>query len=93
MPFPVRAMERAAHPPAEQILTLQEVAADLRCSKSQVSNLVNGRIRGVPPLPTNPLGRRLLVRRSALEAWKRQSERIPDGAMLGSAPKPNAVDA
>jgi hypothetical protein len=93
MPYPIRAMERTAPAPAEEILTLQEVAADLRCSKSQVSNLVKGRIQGVPPLPSIPLGRRLLVRRRALEDWKRQSERIPDGVMLGSAPKPNAVDA
>jgi plasmid maintenance system antidote protein VapI len=78
---------------SDEILTLSDVAKDLHCSKSQVSNLVNGKVRGVPPLPAIPLGRRLLVRRSSLEAWKRQSERAIAGDMLASSPKPTVVDA
>lgn len=78
---------------SDEILTLNDVARDLRCSKSQVSNLVNGRLRGVPPLPAIPLGRRLLVRRSSLEAWKQHSERAIAGGILASLPKPTAVDA
>ncbi len=92
-PYSVPAMQRTPPPPSEEILTLKEVAAELHISKSQVSNLVHGKIVGTTPLPVIPLGRRLLVRRSALEAWKQQSERRLAGAILGSAPKPNAVDA
>jgi excisionase family DNA binding protein len=54
---------------ALDILTLLEAAKLLRCSKAHVCNLVNGKIRGVPPLPTIPLGRRILIRRSSLYAW------------------------
>ncbi|MCZ2152503.1 MAG: helix-turn-helix domain-containing protein [Bryobacterales bacterium] len=59
----------------DEVLTMLQVAEDLRCSKSQVSNLINGRVRGVLPLPSIPLGRRRLVRRSSLEGWKRANER------------------
>jgi hypothetical protein len=54
---------------ALDILTLLEAARLLRCSKAHISNLVNGRIAGVPPLPVVPLGRRKLIRRSSLYAW------------------------
>lgn len=59
----------------DEVLTMLQVAEDLRCSKSQVSNLINGRVRGVHPLPSIPLGRRRLVRRSSLEGWKQANER------------------
>lgn len=59
----------------DEVLTMSQVAEDLRCSKSQVSNLINGRVRGVYTLPSIPLGRRRLVRRSSLEDWKRSNER------------------
>ena len=59
----------------DEILTLVEVAADLRCSKSHVANILNGKVAGVSPLPFIPAGRRKLVRRSALENWKRENER------------------
>jgi len=75
----------------EEILTLAEVANDLQCSKSQISNLINGRVRGVCPLPIIPLGRRKLVRRSSLEAWKRVNERSLDGAMLPPSPQSDAA--
>jgi hypothetical protein len=75
----------------EQILTLSEVARDLHCSKSQVSNLVNGRIQGVRPLPAIPLGRRRLVRRCTLEAWKSANERALDGDTLLVSPQSEVV--
>jgi len=57
------------------LLTMAEVAALLHCSKAHVSNAVAGRLDGCPPLPALHLGRRLLVRRTSLEAWLKQSER------------------
>jgi excisionase family DNA binding protein len=58
----------------EEILSAVEVAKELRCSKAHVYNVMHGRVEGVLPLPSIPMGRRRLVRRSALEAWKRASE-------------------
>ena len=55
-------------------LTAIEVAADLRCSKAQVYKLIRGEVRGVSQLPSIPIGRRRIVRRSALERWKRANE-------------------
>ena len=51
-------------------LTIEEVAADLRCSKAHVYNLVNGKVKGTPRLPSIGFGRRKLVRRATLELWK-----------------------
>lgn len=58
----------------EEILSAVEVAKELRCSKAHVYNVMHGRVHGVIPLPSIPMGRRRLVRRSALEAWKRANE-------------------
>ena len=56
-------------PPFEQrseVLTIAEAADLLRCSKAHVSNLLNGRFANVLPLPYFAIGRRKLIRRSAL---------------------------
>jgi hypothetical protein len=58
-----------------EVLTLKEVAAILRCCKAHVANLVNGKVRGVPPLPCMCVGRRKLVRRRSLESWQDSLER------------------
>ena len=72
------------------ILTAKEVAADLRCSKSQVYRLMRGEVDGLKVLPHLAIGRKRVVPRSALEAWKRESisgiirtdsEKITVGAM------------
>ena len=73
------------------ILTIEEVAQALRCSKAHVYNLVAGRIRGVAPLPVIALGRRRLVRRSTLEDWKSATERVLPGGMLPASPEVDAV--
>ena len=59
------------------ILTVIEVARELRCSKSHVSNLIRGKVPGVQPLPSVPLGRRRLVRKSSLHEWIRTNEQKP----------------
>ena len=57
----------------DPILTAKEVAADLRCSKSQVYRLMNSYVKGVTVLPYLALGRKKVVPRSILEHWKRQN--------------------
>ena len=53
----------------QEILTLREVAAVLRCSKAHAAKLLNGEIRGLPPLTHVAMGRRKVVRRDWLETW------------------------
>jgi len=52
-----------------QILTIREVADILRCSKTQVSKVLSGKITGVPRLTHLAVGRRKLVRREWLDEW------------------------
>lgn len=63
---------RIEHP----LLTLQEAAGVVRCSKAHLSNVINGKVPGLPaPLPVVRIGRRILVRRDALLAWLNKVER------------------
>ncbi|HXE63913.1 MAG TPA: helix-turn-helix domain-containing protein [Bryobacteraceae bacterium] len=57
-----------------EILSIHEVAANLRCSKAHVYNAINGKITGVTRLPAICMGRRKLVRRASLESWKQANE-------------------
>jgi len=75
------------------ILTISEVARDLRCSKAHVYKTINGLVLGVSPLPAISLGRRRLVRRSTLEAWKQANEHAGADAMMIASLKNHAVDA
>ena len=75
----------------DEILTVAEVAIELRCSKAHVHNAINGKVSGVSPLPAIPMGRRKLVRRSALERWKRANERGSLDAMIPASPEVDAV--
>ena len=68
----------ALHRPTE-ILTLRDVAVELRCSKAHVCNLVNGRVTGVPPLPHISLGRRKLIRREWLDQWLEDAKTLIPG--------------
>jgi excisionase family DNA binding protein len=74
----------------DEILTAAEVAADLRCSKAHVYNMINGKVAGVTPLPAITMGRRRLVRRSSLELWKNANEQSHFDAMMRRA---HSVDA
>ena len=51
------------------VLTMEEVASMLRCSKAHLSNVLNGKVTSLPPLPHVSLGRRKLIRKAALENW------------------------
>lgn len=68
-----------------EILTIREVAAILRCSRMHICNFTNGRVAGVPRLPSMPMGRRKVVRRSTLEEWMRAVEE--QRALLSSLPE------
>ena len=70
--------------PGDEILSAVEVAQELRCSKAHVYNVILGRVGGVSALPAIIMGRRRLVRRSALEAWKRANEQ---NAILATTPE------
>lgn len=75
-----------------EVLTVTEVALRLRCSKAHVCNAIHGKVRGVTPLPAINMGRRKLVRASALDAWMIQNEPAAHGAMMPSCGS-SAVDA
>lgn len=73
----------------DEILTVAEVASELRCSKAHVYNAIAGKVESVSPLPAISMGRRKLVRRSALEQWKQTNESGGSGANLTSS---SAID-
>ena len=59
-----------------KVLNLAEAAALVRCSRAHLSNIVNGKVRGIPRLPTVRIGRRVLFRRESLESWLQQVESL-----------------
>lgn len=61
-------------PATADVLTIKEAAVVLRCSKAHLQNLLAGRIRGTPPLPFIPIGRRKLIRRDSLLRWMERVE-------------------
>jgi predicted DNA-binding transcriptional regulator AlpA len=52
------------------ILSIDEIATNLRCSRAHVYNAINGKLAGISRLPAICMGRRRIVRRSSFEAWK-----------------------
>jgi excisionase family DNA binding protein len=75
----------------DEILTATEVATELRCSKAHVYNVIAGKIEGVSSLPAISMGRRKLVRRSALEQWKKLNETTREDATIASSSAIGAV--
>ena len=57
-----------------KVLNLAEAAALVRCSRAHLSNVVNGKVRGIPRLPAVRIGRRVLFRRESIEGWLQQVE-------------------
>lgn len=51
------------------VLTLRELASELRCSKAHLSHIINGKVAGLPPLPVARIGRRVIIRREVFERW------------------------
>ncbi len=56
------------------VLTLTEIARILRCSKTHISNVLNGKVAGVPRLAHVAMGRRKLVLREWLDEWMESSK-------------------
>jgi Helix-turn-helix domain len=73
-------MATQPEPADHSVLTVSEVARELRCSKAHVHHLLLGKVRGVRPLPSLWLGRRRLVLRASFEEWLRLSERSAGSA-------------
>lgn len=54
---------------SEDLLIRAEAMNRLRLKASHFSKLVNGKIKGLPPLPMVTIGRRQLFRAAALDQW------------------------
>jgi excisionase family DNA binding protein len=57
-----------------EILGVREAAKYLRCSPSHVSNILNGKIPNLPPIPHVRAGRLRLIRRESLVRWLDEQE-------------------
>ena len=68
-----------------EVLTVRDVALELRCSVDHVYNAINGKVKSVSRLPAIAMGRRKLIQRDSLEEWKKSNELgYDDGMMLES---------
>lgn len=65
-----------------ELLTLAEAATVLRCSKAHLSNVLNGKVASLPPLPHLSLGRRTLIRRAVLQKWIEHLEQVPNSEVM-----------
>jgi len=77
----------------DEILTVGEVAMELRCSRTHIYKVIHGQVPGVSQLPAISVGRKMLVRRSTLERWKCANESGNGNDMLAASFKVGAVDA
>lgn len=57
-----------------EILDVKGAAKILGCSMSHVSNMLNGKVDGVQPIPHVRAGRLRLIRRQALMRWFEEQE-------------------
>ena len=65
-----------------EILTVKDVALELRCSSAHIYNVINGTVKGVTRLPVITIGRRKLVQRCSFEEWKRRNESHDSDVMI-----------
>jgi len=75
----------------DPILTVSEVAQELRCCKAQVHKLIHGLVKGVSKLPAISIGRKKIIRRSSLTEWIQSNEANQGRVILGDQPGKNAV--
>ena len=57
-----------------EVVSINEIAKILGCSKAHVYNAINGKIEGVTRIPAMNMGRRKIVRRASFEAWRYGNE-------------------
>ena len=55
------------------VMTLTQAAAYLRVSKAHLSNVINGKVPGVPPVRSFRMGRRILIKREWVDEWMEAS--------------------
>ena len=72
-----------------EILTVRDVALELRCSVAHVYNVINGKVKNVSRLPAIAIGRRKLIQRDTLEDWKKINEQGDTDVMM----LPSKIDA
>jgi excisionase family DNA binding protein len=65
----------------KEILDVKGAAQVLGCSVSHVSNMLNGKVDGVPPIPHVRAGRLRLIRREALMHWFEEQEEASKGSL------------
>ena len=51
------------------VLTLRQAAAYLQISRAHLSNVINGKVPGVPALHCARIGRRILIKREWADQW------------------------
>jgi excisionase family DNA binding protein len=51
------------------VMNLAQAAAYLQVSKAHLSNVINGKVRGVSPFRSVRIGRRVLIKREWLDQW------------------------
>ena len=79
---------------ANSLLTIDELAIVLRCSKAHACKLLKGQVAGLPLLPHLSLGRRKLVRQAALDEWMIRVEvGEADAAVLSSDRQDSTLSA
>ena len=59
-----------------EVLTVRDVALELRCSVAHVHNVINGKAKNVSKLPAIHMGRKRLILRDTLEDWKGATSRM-----------------
>jgi excisionase family DNA binding protein len=64
------------------VLTLGQAAEHLQVSEAHLSNVIHGKVKGVPRLPFARIGRRVLFKREWLEQWL---EKAAGGSVSGNA--------
>ena len=68
-----------------EVLTVRDVALELRCSVDHVYRVINGKVKNVSKLPAIPIGRRKLIQRDTLEDWKKTNEQPETDVMIAAA--------
>ena len=78
---------------SREVLSIAEVARILGCSKAHVCNAINGKVKGVTPLPAISMGRRKLVRMRSLELWLTCNDPLQSHGIMQPSHSDDAVDA
>jgi len=55
--------------PHQPVMSLRQAAAYLQVSKAHLSNVINGKVFGVPPVRSFRVGRRVLFKREWIDEW------------------------